>query len=108
MHAFNLIAVVCSGRPHEPYLQGAALGTDAHPFPVSSQPRMYTNLAITGRRMLSSTEHPNRLILWQKHEYTVRVTGSKKVRPSDRTREFVTCKLIFGRLGGRVNLGHRP
>jgi len=45
-----------------------------------SQPRMYTKLAITGRRVLASTEHPNRLIMWHKHEYTVRVTGSKKVR----------------------------
>jgi len=42
-------------------------------------PRMYTKLAVTGRRVLSSTEHPNRLILWQKHEYTIRVAGSKKV-----------------------------
>ncbi|KAH9057138.1 hypothetical protein EDB83DRAFT_2390402 [Lactarius deliciosus] len=42
-------------------------------------PRMYSKLAVTGRRVLSSTEHPNRLIMWQKHEYTVRVTGSKKV-----------------------------
>jgi len=42
-------------------------------------PRMYSNLAITGRRILASTENPNRLIMWQKHEYTVRVTGSKKV-----------------------------
>ncbi|KAH9985564.1 hypothetical protein BJV77DRAFT_108300 [Russula vinacea] len=42
-------------------------------------PRMYTKLTLTGRRVLSSTEHPNRLILWQKHEYTIRVTGSKKV-----------------------------
>jgi hypothetical protein len=42
-------------------------------------PRMYTKLAITGRRVLASTENPNRLIMWQKHEYTVRVTGSKKV-----------------------------
>ncbi|KAI0003256.1 hypothetical protein BJV74DRAFT_812558 [Russula compacta] len=43
-------------------------------------PRMYTKLAVTGRRILSSTEHPyNRLIMWQKHEYTIRVTGSKKV-----------------------------
>ncbi|KAI9463376.1 hypothetical protein F5148DRAFT_982391 [Russula earlei] len=42
-------------------------------------PRMYTKMAITGRRVLSSTEHPNRLILWQKHEYTIRVAGSKKV-----------------------------
>ncbi|KAF8478963.1 hypothetical protein DFH94DRAFT_34561 [Russula ochroleuca] len=41
-------------------------------------PRMYTKLTVTGRRVLASTEHPNRLILWQKHEYTIRVTGSKK------------------------------
>jgi len=41
-------------------------------------PRMYSKLALTGRRVLSSMEHPNRLILWQKHEYTIRVTGSKK------------------------------
>ncbi|KAI9455601.1 hypothetical protein BJY52DRAFT_1385811, partial [Lactarius psammicola] len=45
-----------------------------------SLPRMYTKLAITGQRVLASTEHPNRLIMWHKHEYTVRVTGSKKVR----------------------------
>jgi len=44
-----------------------------------SLPRMYSKLAVTGRRVLSSMEHPNRLIMWQKHEYTVRVTGSKKV-----------------------------
>jgi len=42
-------------------------------------PRMYTKLAVTGRRVLTSTEHPNRLIMWQKHEYTIRVAGSKKV-----------------------------
>ncbi|KAF8497073.1 hypothetical protein F5888DRAFT_1700095 [Russula emetica] len=42
-------------------------------------PRMYTKLALTGRRVLTSTEHPNRLIMWQKHEYTIRVAGSKKV-----------------------------
>jgi len=42
-------------------------------------PRMYTKLAVTGRRVLTSTEHPNRLIMWQKHEYTVRVAGTKKV-----------------------------
>ncbi|KAI0262905.1 hypothetical protein BC834DRAFT_828139 [Gloeopeniophorella convolvens] len=42
-------------------------------------PRMYSKLAITGQRVLSSTESPNRLIMWQKHEYTVRVTGAKKV-----------------------------
>ncbi|KAI0303404.1 hypothetical protein B0F90DRAFT_1626557 [Multifurca ochricompacta] len=42
-------------------------------------PRMYSKLTINGRRVLSSTEYPNRLIMWQKHEYTVRVTGSKKV-----------------------------
>ncbi|KAI0253954.1 hypothetical protein BJV78DRAFT_1190536 [Lactifluus subvellereus] len=42
-------------------------------------PRMYSHPAVTGRRVLSSTEHPNRLIMWQKHEYVVRVTGSKKV-----------------------------
>jgi hypothetical protein len=47
---------------------------------TSSQPRMYTKLALTGRRVLSSTEHPNRLIMWQKHEYTIRVAGTKKVR----------------------------
>jgi hypothetical protein len=47
---------------------------------ASSQPRMYTKLAVTGRRVLTSTEHPNRLIMWQKHEYNIRVTGSKKVR----------------------------
>lgn len=41
---------------------------------------MYTKLAVTGRRMLTSTEHPNRLIMWQKHEFTIRFTGSKKVR----------------------------
>lgn len=41
---------------------------------------MYTKLAVTGRRVLTSTEHPNRLIMWQKHEYNIRVTGSKKVR----------------------------
>jgi len=41
--------------------------------------RMYTKLTVTGRRVLASTEHPNRLILWQKHEYTIRVAGSKKV-----------------------------
>ena len=44
------------------------------------QPRMYTKLAVTGRRVLSSTEHPNRLILWQKYEHTIRVAGTKKVR----------------------------
>jgi len=44
-----------------------------------TMPRMYNNLAVTGRRVLSSMEHPSRLIMWQKHEYTVRVTGSKKV-----------------------------
>jgi hypothetical protein len=42
-------------------------------------PRMYTKLAVTGRRVLTSTEHPNRLIMWQKHEYTIRVAGTKKV-----------------------------
>lgn len=51
-------------------------------FPSAPQPRMYSKLALTGRRVLSSMEHPNRLILWQKHEYTIRVTGSKKVRDS--------------------------
>jgi len=45
-------------------------------------PRIYTKLAVTGRRVLSSTEHPNRLIMWQKHEYNIRVTGSKKVAES--------------------------
>jgi hypothetical protein len=44
-----------------------------------SLPRMYTKLAVTGRRVLSSTEHPNRLILWQKYEHTIRVAGTKKV-----------------------------
>jgi len=42
-------------------------------------PRMYNKLTVTGRRVLASTENPNRLIVWQKHEYTVRVTGTKKV-----------------------------
>lgn len=33
-----------------------------------------------GRRVLASTDSPNRVIFWQKQEYVVRITGSKKVR----------------------------
>jgi len=45
-------------------------------------PRLYTKLAVTGRRVLTSTEQPNRLIMWQKHEFTIRFTGIKKVAES--------------------------
>ncbi|KAH9977196.1 hypothetical protein BGW80DRAFT_1287917 [Lactifluus volemus] len=51
-------------------------------------PRMYSHLTVTGRRVLSSTQHPNRLIMWQKLEYTARVTGSKKVVESILTIDF--------------------
>lgn len=77
------LTVVCTGkRPNERNYGTFARGADGL-FSVSmtsSQPRMYTKLAVTGRRVLSSTEHPNRLIMWQKHEYTIRVAGTKKVR----------------------------
>jgi hypothetical protein len=77
------LTVVCTGkRPNERNYGTLARGADGL-FSVSmtsSQPRMYTKLAVTGRRVLSSTEHPNRLIMWQKHEYTIRVAGTKKVR----------------------------
>ena len=76
------LTVVCTGkRSNERNYGTFACGTDGlfSALMTSSQPRMYTKLAVTGRRVLTSTEHPNRLIMWQKHEYTIRVAGAKKV-----------------------------
>ena len=79
-----LLTSPCSGilwyTPINPIRRDVAPETDFRSFPEYLQPRMYSKLAVTGRRVLSSMEHPNRLIMWQKHEYTVRVAGSKKVR----------------------------
>ena len=75
---------------------------------------MYTKLAVTGRRALASTEHPNRLIMWQKHEYVIRVAGAKKVCILSARAQSTASSLHFFcfadiwsvGLGGRVNSGN--
>jgi hypothetical protein len=86
---------------HETDDSGLAPSPDV---PLFSQPRMYSHLTVTGRRVLSSTQNPNRLIMWQKLEYTARVTGSKKVWPVSTSRMFPEA--LTDQLGGRVDSSH--
>ncbi|ETW85544.1 hypothetical protein HETIRDRAFT_246944, partial [Heterobasidion irregulare TC 32-1] len=43
-----------------------------------TQTRIMSSSTTLGRRVLASTDSPNRVIFWQKQEYVVRITGSKK------------------------------
>ncbi|KAI0049986.1 hypothetical protein FA95DRAFT_1488021 [Auriscalpium vulgare] len=48
------------------------------PLTSFAQPRVVSKSTIVSRRIMSSTEAPNRLIYWQRHEYVSRFTGMKK------------------------------
>ncbi|KAI0060862.1 hypothetical protein BV25DRAFT_1806527 [Artomyces pyxidatus] len=44
-----------------------------------SLPRLISKSHIVARRVLQSSQSPNHLIFWQRHEYVVRFTGHKKI-----------------------------
>ena len=70
-------SVVCSGML---FVREPSPGTNSPMQLARTQTRIMSSSTTLGRRVLASTDSPNRVIFWQKQEYVVRITGSKKVR----------------------------